>query len=175
VAREREACVGVHFQLVRSRAAGRGARPLLLPGEAADVYLGEDAELDQAFQLCAGAFDVLRQQCVAEGFADVLGPQRSGRPVEDGEDARVVRVFWQVRRGGGEPVGETGDGLAGDREVLQVRLGLPQPGLQVVDLCAEVVGQGPGGVFLEVQGVKQGPGFTLPPPAARARWMRSRR
>jgi hypothetical protein len=41
--------------------------------------------------------------------------------------------------------------------VLQVRLGLPQPGLQVVDLCAEVVGQGPGGVFLEVQGVEQGP------------------
>ncbi len=36
-------------------------------------------------------------------------------------------------------------------------LGLPQPGLQVVDLCAEAVGQGLGGVFLEVQGVEQGP------------------
>lgn len=66
-------------------------------------------------------------------------------------------MFWQVRRGGGESVGEAGDGLAGDREVLEVGLGLPQPGLQVVDLCAEVVGQGPGGVFLEVQGVEQGP------------------
>lgn len=57
---------------------------------------------------------------------------------------------------GREPVGEAGDGLAGDREVLQVGLGLPQPGLQVVDLCAEVVGQGPGGVSLEVEGVEQG-------------------
>jgi len=68
----------------------------------------------------------------------------------------VVRVPGQARREGREPVGEAGDGLAGDREVLQVHLGLPQPGLQVVDLCAEVVGQGPGGVFLEVQGVEQG-------------------
>ena len=37
-----------------------------------------------------------------------------------------------------------------------MRLGLPQPGLQVDDLCAKVVGQGPGGVFLEVQGIEQG-------------------
>ncbi|WP_217135707.1 hypothetical protein, partial [Streptomyces sp. AC558_RSS880] len=93
---------------------------------------------------------------MAEGFADVLGPQRSGRPVEDGEDARVVRMLGRLRWGCGEPVGEAGDGLAGDREVLQVHLGLPQPGLQVVVLCAEVVGQGPGGVFLEAQGVEQG-------------------
>ncbi|OKJ71192.1 hypothetical protein AMK31_35595 [Streptomyces sp. TSRI0107] len=66
-------------------------------------------------------------------------------------------MSWQGRRRAEwEPVGEAGDGLAGDREVLQVRLGLLQPGLQVVDVCAEVVGQGPGGVFLEVQGVDQG-------------------
>lgn len=66
-------------------------------------------------------------------------------------------MLGQLRRDGREPVGEAGDGLAGDREVLQVGLGLPQPGLQVVDLCAEFVGHGPGGVFLEVQGVEQGP------------------
>jgi hypothetical protein len=108
------------------------------------------------FQLGAGAFDVLRQQFVTEGFADVLGPQRPGRVVEGGEDAGVVRMLGQGRCDGREPVGKAGDGLAGDREMLQVRLGLPQPGLQVVDLCAEVVGQGPGGVFLEVQGVEQG-------------------
>ncbi len=36
-------------------------------------------------------------------------------------------------------------------------LGFPQLGLQVVDLCAEVADQGPGGVFLEVQGIEQGP------------------
>jgi len=46
----------------------------LLPGEVAGGGLGDDAEFDQAFQLGAGAFDVLRQQFVAEGFADVLGP-----------------------------------------------------------------------------------------------------
>ncbi|MFG3137130.1 hypothetical protein ACGFZA_13060 [Streptomyces sp. NPDC048211] len=59
-------------------------------------------------------------------------------------------MLGQVRRAGREPVGEAGDGLAGDREVFEVDLGLPQPGLQVVDLCAEVVRKGPGGVFLEV-------------------------
>jgi hypothetical protein len=32
----------------------------LLPGEVAGVGLGEDAEFDEAFQLGAGAFDVLR-------------------------------------------------------------------------------------------------------------------
>uniref|UniRef100_A0AAU3IB81 Uncharacterized protein n=1 Tax=Streptomyces sp. NBC_01393 TaxID=2903851 RepID=A0AAU3IB81_9ACTN len=41
--------------------------------------------------------------------------------------------------------------------MLEVCLGLPQPGLQVVDLRAEVVGQRPGGVFLEVQGIEQRP------------------
>ncbi|MEU9213094.1 hypothetical protein AB0D27_35565 [Streptomyces sp. NPDC048415] len=41
---------------------------LLVPGEAACVGLGEDIELDQALQLGAGAFDVLRQQFVVEGF-----------------------------------------------------------------------------------------------------------
>ncbi|XUL85318.1 hypothetical protein ACQ86D_00305 [Streptomyces galilaeus] len=53
-------------------------------------------------------------------------------------------MLGQVRRDGRDPVGEAGDGLAGDREVLQVRLGLPQPGLQVVDLRTRVVGQGLG-------------------------------
>ncbi|MGW7578570.1 hypothetical protein [Streptomyces sp. NPDC054765] len=48
------------------------------------------------------------------------------------------------------------DGLPGHREVLEVRLGLPQPGLQIAALCAEVVGLGPGGVLLEVQRVEQG-------------------
>jgi hypothetical protein len=40
--------------------------------------------------------------------------------VEGVEDAGVVRVSWRVRCGGGEPVGAAGDGLAGDREMLQV-------------------------------------------------------
>ncbi|GGW82701.1 hypothetical protein GCM10010350_79350 [Streptomyces galilaeus] len=66
-------------------------------------------------------------------------------------------MLGQVRRDGREPVGEAGDGLAGDREVLQVHLGLPQPGLQAVDLRTEAVGQRPGGFFLEVQGIEQGP------------------
>jgi hypothetical protein len=35
--------------------------------------------------------------------------------VEGGEDVGVVRVLGQVRRDGREPVGEAGDGLAGDR------------------------------------------------------------
>lgn len=69
---------------------------LLLPGEAADVDLGEDTEPDQAFQLGAGALDVLRQHFVAEVFADVTGPQRAGGLVEDTEDAGVVRVLGQV-------------------------------------------------------------------------------
>jgi hypothetical protein len=37
-----------------------------------------------------------------------------------------------------------------------MRLSLPQPGLQVFDLCAEVVGQCLGGIFLKVQGFEQG-------------------
>lgn len=37
-----------------------------------------------------------------------------------------------------------------------MRLGLPQSGLQVVDLCTEAVRQGPGGVFLKVQSVEKG-------------------
>lgn len=45
--------------------------------------------------------------------------------VEGGEGAGVVRVIGQVRRDGREPVGKVGDGLAGDREVLHVHLGLP--------------------------------------------------
>ncbi|GGT64543.1 hypothetical protein GCM10010207_74670 [Streptomyces atratus] len=40
---------------------------------AAGVDLGEDIELDEAFQLGAGAFDVVRQQFVVKGFADVTG------------------------------------------------------------------------------------------------------
>lgn len=59
-------------------------------------------------------------------------------------------------RGCGEPVGEVGDGLAGDREALKACLGLPQPGPQVVDLRAKVDGQGPGGVLLEVQCLQEG-------------------
>ncbi|MGW2768834.1 hypothetical protein [Streptomyces sp. NPDC001275] len=78
---------------------------LLLRGEAAGVDLCEDIELDQAFQLGAGALDVLRQQIVVEGFADIAGPEGAGGLVEDGEDTGVVRVLGQVGRGrvGGEP------------------------------------------------------------------------
>ncbi len=43
-------------------------------------------------------------------------------------------MLGQFGWGRGKPVGEAGDGLAGDREVLEVGLGLPQPGLQVIDL-----------------------------------------
>ncbi|GLV79192.1 hypothetical protein Shyhy02_71920 [Streptomyces hygroscopicus subsp. hygroscopicus] len=88
---------------------------------------------------------------MAEDLADVRGPQWSGRLVEHREDASVVRMPGQFRWGCGEPVGQAGDSLAGDREVLEVCLRLPQPALQVLDLCAEVVGQVQGGVFLEVQ------------------------
>ncbi|KOT98791.1 hypothetical protein ADK87_14665 [Streptomyces sp. NRRL F-4711] len=53
-----------------------GVCRLWLPGKVAGTGLGEDPEFDLAFQLGAGAFDVLGQQFVAEGFADVLGPER---------------------------------------------------------------------------------------------------
>jgi hypothetical protein len=67
-------------------------------------------------------------------------------------------VLGQVGRVGlaGDPVGEGGDGLAGDREVFKVGLGLPQPSLQFVYLGAEVVGHGQGGVFLDAERVEQG-------------------
>jgi hypothetical protein len=45
----------------------------LLPGDVAGVGLGEDADLTRRFSL-ARVLDVLWQQFVAEGFADVLGP-----------------------------------------------------------------------------------------------------
>ena len=63
---------GVSFRV--SWTAGSERRRLLFPGEVACVGFAEHTEFDQAFQLGAGAFDVLRQQFVAEGFADVLGP-----------------------------------------------------------------------------------------------------
>ncbi|GGX24222.1 hypothetical protein GCM10010341_51800 [Streptomyces noursei] len=66
---------------------------LLLPDEAADVDLGEDAELDQAFEFGAGVFDVLRQQFVVEGLADVAGPEGDSGLIEDAEDAGVVRAL----------------------------------------------------------------------------------
>ncbi|MFE1754138.1 hypothetical protein [Streptomyces anandii] len=68
------------------RVAGHRVRRLLLPGEAAGLSLGEDVELDQALHLGADAFDVLRQEFMAEGFADVTGSQGAGGLVEDGED-----------------------------------------------------------------------------------------
>ncbi|GHJ26896.1 hypothetical protein TPA0910_13290 [Streptomyces hygroscopicus subsp. sporocinereus] len=114
---------------------------------------------------------------MAEGLADVLGPQWSRSLVENGEDAGVVRMLGQFRRGGGDPVGEAGDGLAGDREVLEVCLGLPQPGLQALDLPSQVVGLGPGAraasSWMSSAG-RRGWIFTRPPPL-RARWGCSRR
>lgn len=59
-------------------------------------------------------------------------------------------------RVGGEPFADGGDGLPGDRQTLEVGLGFPQPSVQFSDLCAEVVGQGPGGVLLDVECVEQG-------------------
>ncbi|MFK4213764.1 hypothetical protein [Streptomyces sp. NPDC030920] len=109
---------------------------LLLPGETAGVDLGEDIELDQTFQLGAGALDVLRQQFVVEGFAAIAGPERTGDLDENSEDAWVVRVLGQVGRAGlgGDPVREAGDGLPGDRQVFEKGLSLPQSGLQFGDL-----------------------------------------
>lgn len=61
----------------------RGLGRLLLSGEAAGVGLGEDVEPDEAFQLGAGAIDVLRQRFVVEGFADITGPEGAGDLVEE--------------------------------------------------------------------------------------------
>ncbi|MFF4829383.1 hypothetical protein ACFY20_42070 [Streptomyces sp. NPDC001312] len=67
---------------------------------------------------------------MAEGFGDVTGPEGAGGLVEDGEDAGVVRVLGQVERGGlgGDPVGKSGDGLPGDR---QMRLSGPDRRLRI--------------------------------------------
>lgn len=59
-------------------------------GEAAGIDFGEDIELDEAFQLGGGTFDVLRQQFVVEGFAGVTGPEGAGSLVEGGEDVGVI-------------------------------------------------------------------------------------
>lgn len=56
---------------------------------------------------------------------------------------------------GREPVSESVDGLPGDREVFEMSLDLPKPALQFLDLCAEAVGQGPGGVLLDVERFEQ--------------------
>lgn len=53
------------------------AAPLLrrvLRGSTVGSGTGIIPSFDQAFQLGAGAFDVFRQQVVAEDCADVLGP-----------------------------------------------------------------------------------------------------
>ncbi|MEU2212250.1 hypothetical protein AB0B95_33575 [Streptomyces hygroscopicus] len=64
-------------------------------------------------------------------------------------------MLGQFRRGGGDPAGEAGDGLAGDREVPEVCLGLAQPGPQALDLPAQVVGLRPGGFLADVQCLKE--------------------
>ncbi|GLV76364.1 hypothetical protein Shyhy02_43640 [Streptomyces hygroscopicus subsp. hygroscopicus] len=90
---------------------------------------------------------------MAEGLADGLGSQWSGGLVEHGEGGGSpgARAVPAGRRGGGDRVGEVGDGLAGDREVFEVCLGLPQPGPQALDLPSQVVGLGPGGFLVDVQ------------------------
>lgn len=40
--------------------------------------------------------------------------------------------------------------------MFELGLGFPQPSLQFGDLCAEAVGQGPGGVLLDLERVEQG-------------------
>lgn len=114
--------------------------------------------LPRRLSLARAPFDVLRQQFVVEGLADVASPEGADGLVEEGEDAGVVRGFGHAGRGGlgGQPVGEGGDGLPGDREVFEVGLGLPQSTLQFADLRAEFVGQGSGGFFLEAERVEQG-------------------
>jgi hypothetical protein len=57
---------------------------------------------------------------------------------------------------GREPFAEGGDGFPGGRQVCEVGLGFAQPGLKFGDLCAEVLGQGTGGVFLDAECVEQG-------------------
>jgi hypothetical protein len=83
--------------------------------------------------------------------------RRGAGLVEDGDDAGVIRVLGQVQHDGlgGDPVGEGGDGLSSDREVLEMGFGLPQSSVQLLDLGAEVVGQGPGRVFLSIQCFEQ--------------------
>lgn len=65
-------------------------------------------------------------------------------------------MLGQVRWAGREPVGEGGDGLSCDHEVFETGLGFPKAVVQFGDLTAEVVGQGPGGVFLDAEGIKEG-------------------
>ncbi|WP_455356668.1 hypothetical protein [Streptomyces sp. SYSU K217416] len=81
--------------------------------------------------------------------------------VEDGEDARVVRVLGQLQafdRVGcldWDAVGEAGHGRAGDGEVFQMQFDLAELVVQGVDLGAEIIGQGPGGVFLKAECLKE--------------------
>lgn len=90
-------------------------------------------------------FDVLRQEFVAEGFADVTGPEGAGGRVEDGEDLGVVRCSGRSGGAAGSRFSEAGDGLQDDREVFEAGLSLPQAAVQFGDLSAKVVGQGPCG------------------------------
>lgn len=118
---------------------------------------------------------MFRQEREVEGLAEVASPQWAGGAVEDGEDARVVRMFGQLQPScwagclGRDSVGKAGDGLAGDGEVFQTQFGLTELGLKGVDLGAEIVGQGPGGVLLKVKSLEEGLRFTRRPSADRAR------
>ena len=71
----------------------------------------------------------------------------------------MVRVLGQAGRGGPgrEPVGESRDGLPGERETVARGLGLPQSARRLGELRAEAVGQGPDGVLLDVERVAQEP------------------
>ncbi|MFD8133655.1 hypothetical protein [Streptomyces mirabilis] len=95
-------------------------------------------------------------------MADVAGPQWACGVVEDGEDAWVVRVLGQLQtscrtdcldRGSG---GEADHVRARDGEVFQMQFGPAELGLQGVDPGAEIVDQGPGGVFLKVECLEKG-------------------
>lgn len=77
---------------------------------------------------------------------------------------RQLQTSCRVGALGRDSVGEAGDG-----EVFQTEFGLVGLGLQGVDLGAETVGQGPGGVFLKVECLEEGARSTRRPPVDRAR------
>ncbi|MDH6626096.1 hypothetical protein M2271_003913 [Streptomyces sp. LBL] len=89
---------------------------------------------DQAFQLGADAFGVLRDDGQVEGLAEVAGTQRLSGVGEGGEDLLVGRVVRDVGSGrffGGGRCGDVEEGLAGDAQVLALRVEFPQPGGEI--------------------------------------------
>ncbi|MFV2088876.1 hypothetical protein [Micromonospora sp. LOL_021] len=111
-------------------------RPFRGESEHSGFVFGEDAAVDHAFELRAGAFDVFRRGFDAECEADALRPHPGGCGGEDFQDL-LVGGAGEGRVVGGElGGGERAQGGAGGRQGGQFAVDAAEFGGKCGDLLA---------------------------------------